>query len=305
VRALPHRSGRPRVEQIEAELVLDAHAGLGEGPVWDPALRRLIWVDITGANVHRYDPERGRDESTDVGQPVGAAACRGAGALMLALRDGFGRLDLDRGELELVVELEADLPGNRMNDGACDSRGRFWAGTMAFAGDRPSGALYRLDPDLSVTRVLGDLTISNGIAWSPDERFMYFIDSPTYRVDVFDYDVEGGEIANRRTLFELSRRGGLPDGMTVDAEGLLWIAFWGAGAVRRYTPEGHLSAVIEIPASLATSCAFGGPDLQDLYITSAAGPLDPERAAKEPHAGGLFRARPGVAGLPPHGFGDL
>lgn len=302
MRALPRRNRRPRVEQIEAELALDAHAVLGEGPVWDPALQRLIWVDITGSSVHRYDPGRGRDESTDVGQPVGAAACRGGGALMLALRDGFGRLDVDRGELELVVEVEPDLPGNRMNDGACDSRGRFWAGTMAFAGDRPIGALYRLDPDLSVTRVLGGLTISNGIAWSPDERFMYFIDSPTYRVDVFDYDVDGGEIANRRTLFELSRRDGLPDGMTVDAEGLLWIAFWGAGAVRRYTPEGFLSAVIEIPVSLVTSCAFGGPGLQDLYITSASGPLDPQQAAQQPHAGGLFRARPGVAGLMPHGI---
>jgi sugar lactone lactonase YvrE len=296
------RSRAAAVERIEAELALDARAELGEGPVWDDELGRLIWVDITGERVHRFDPLTGDDEMTAVGQPVGAAAPRIPGGLVLAVRDGFAFLDLERGRLELVAEVEADASGNRMNDGKCDAAGRFWAGTMPFAGDRPTGALYRLDPDLSVTRMLDGLTISNGISWSADGRSMYYIDSPTYRVDAFDYDVEAGEIANRRTLFELPVDGGLPDGMTVDAEGLLWIAFWGVGAVRRYTPDGLLAALIELPVSLVTSCAFGGPDLGDLYITSASGPLSPEQAVDQLAAGGLFRARPGVYGLRQHRF---
>ena len=296
------RSGVAAVERIETELVLDTRAELGEGPVWDDELGRLIWVDITAGSVHRFDPVTGRDEVTVVGQPVGAAAPRSPDGLVLAVRDGFAFLDLEWGELELVAEVEAEIFGNRMNDGKCDAAGRFWAGTMPFAGDRPSGALYRLDRDLSVTRMVEGVTISNGIEWSPDGRFMYYIDSPTYRVDVFDYDLERGEIANRRTLFQLPADGGLPDGMTVDAEGLLWIAFWEAGAVRRYAPDGQLAAVIELPVSLVTSCAFGGPDLRDLYITSASGWLSPEQAVEHPAAGGLFRARPGVSGLPQHRF---
>jgi sugar lactone lactonase YvrE len=296
------RSRTAAVERIEAELALDARAELGEGPVWDSELGRLIWVDITGERVHRFDPLTGDDETTAVGQPVGAASPRIPDGLVLAVRDGFVFLDLERARLELVAEVEAETPGNRMNDGKCDAAGRFWAGTMPFAGNRPSGALYRLDSDLSVSRMLDGVTISNGIAWSPDGRSMYYIDSPTYRVDVFDYDVDAGEIAKRRTLFELPADGGLPDGMTVDAEGLLWIAFWGVGAVRRYTPDGLLAAVVELPVSLVTSCAFGGPDLADLYITSASGPLSPEQAVDQPAAGGLFRARPGVSGLPHHRF---
>jgi sugar lactone lactonase YvrE len=296
------RSRTAAVERIEAELALDARAELGEGPVWDSELGRLIWVDITGERVHRFDPLTGDDETTAVGQPVGAASPRIPDGLVLAVRDGFVFLDLERARLQLVAEVEAETPGNRMNDGKCDAAGRFWAGTMPFAGNRPSGALYRLDSDLSVSRMLDGVTISNGIAWSPDGRSMYYIDSPTYRVDVFDYDVDAGEIAKRRTLFELPADGGLPDGMTVDAEGLLWIAFWGVGAVRRYTPDGLLAAVVELPVSLVTSCAFGGPDLADLYITSASGPLSPEQAVDQPAAGGLFRARPGVSGLPHHRF---
>jgi sugar lactone lactonase YvrE len=296
------RSRTAAVERIEAELALDARAELGEGPVWDSELGRLIWVDITGERVHRFDPLTGDDETTAVGQPVGAASPRIPDGLVLAVRDGFVFLDLERARLELVAEVEAETPGNRMNDGKCDAAGRFWAGTMPFAGNRPSGALYRLDSDLSVSRMLDGVTISNGIAWSPDGRSMYYIDSPTYRVDVFDYDVDAGEIAKRRTLFELPADGGLPDGMTVDAEGLLWIAFWGVGAVRRYTPDGLLAALIELPVSLVTSCAFGGPDLGDLYITSASGPLSPEQAVDQLAAGGLFRARPGVYGLPQHRF---
>lgn len=293
------------VERLEAELVLDAHAELGEGPVWDPSARKLLWVDIDASSVHRFDPESGIDEVADVGQLVGAAALRADGGLVLALRDGFGFLDFEQRALGLVVPVEADLPGNRMNDGKCDRTGRFWAGSMPLSGDHPAGALYRLDGDLSVTRALEGVTISNGIAWSPDDRQMYYIDSPTYRVDVFDYELETGSIANRRTLFELSPDAGLPDGMTVDAEGFLWIAFWGGSSVRRYSPGGLLAAVLDLPVTLVTSCCFGGADLQDLFVTSASVSLSAEQAASEPHAGGVFRARADVPGLAPCTFGRL
>jgi sugar lactone lactonase YvrE len=183
-----------------------------------------------------------------------------------------------------------------MNDGACDSRGRFWAGTMA--GDKTPGAgsLYRLNPDGRVKRVLTGLTISNGIDWSLDGHTMYFIDSALGCVDAFDFDEERGCLSNRRHLIEVPPEDGMPDGLTVDADGFLWVALFRGAAVRRYSPEGKLQCVVDLPATLVTSCAFGDPDLGTLYVTSASRGLDEEGRHRQPHAGALFRLRPGVKG---------
>ena len=284
------------------ELALDARAELGEGPSWDPATRRLIWVDITAEIVHRFDPASGDDERFDTEQPVGAAVPATDGRLTLAVSDGFAFLDPATGRIDRIADVEVDLADTMMNDGKCDPAGRMWAGTKDANGPRPLGSLYRLGTDRQPVRVLTGLTVSNGLGWSPDRTTMYFIDSPTQRIDAFDFELEGGELSNRRTLVEIPRAWGLPDGMTVDEDGLLWVAFWGGSAVRRFDPAGEVASTVEFPVSQVTSCAFGGDDLSDLYVTTASDGLSQTRLAEQPLAGGLFRLRPGVRGQTPHPF---
>lgn len=282
----------------DAELVLAARAELAEGPVWDDRRQELVWVDIHRGHVHLWDPAGGREHRLDVGQPVGVAVPCADGGLAVAARDGFGLLDIASGRLRLVAAVEADRPTNRMNDGACDVAGRLWAGTMSLDERAGAGALYRLDPDYRVTRALDGLTIPNGIDWSPDGTTMYLVDSPTRRVWGFDFEASSGSLDAREVVIQLEPHAGLPDGMTVDAEGCLWVALWGGSAVRCYEPDGALRAVVAVPTALVTSCAFGGPDLADLYITTAR--RDAGRGDRA--AGSVFRARPGARGRPPHRF---
>jgi sugar lactone lactonase YvrE len=280
------------MQRWTAELVLDARADLAEGPLWDPRGRELLWVDIMAGLFHRFDPATGNDVALDVAQPVGCVVLRAQGGWMLGLKDGFATAD---GTVELVARLDhGGRPDVRMNDGAVDSRGRFWAGTMQLDSEPGAGALYRLDPNGAVHTILTGVTISNGIAWSPDESVMYYVDTPTRRIDVFDWDVEGGSIRNRRPLVELEDGAGDPDGLVVDEEGCVWLALWDGSAVRRYAPDGELLGVVEVPAGRVTKPAFGGAALDELYVTTALGP--------EPQSGGVFRVRPGVRGLPPHAF---
>lgn len=285
----------------QVELVLDARANLGECPVWDDRSSTLVWVDVMAAAVHQFDPATGRDSAIEVGQPVGAVGLRRSEGLVLALRDGFALLHSD-GALEFIADTERDLPDNRMNDGKVDSQGCFWAGTMAFGLSRGAGTLYRLEPGHAVTPMLRGLSLSNGLGWSPDDRTMYLIDSLEQVLMAFDFEAATGALSNRRDLVLFTSAEGLPDGMTVDSEGFLWVAIYGAGAIRRFTPGGALDTVLELPVSQPTCCAFGGEDLGDLYITSASQQKEPADLAKEPSLGGIFRCRPGVAGLPPTRF---
>ena len=281
---------------MDVELVEDAHADLGEGPVWDPRTGELIWVDIMAGIVHRLDPGTGADRLLEVGQPVGAACPRAAGGYVLGLRDGIAVLS-DSGELALIAELETEVVENRINDAKCDPAGRLWAGTIRID-NQPAGALYRIDGDHSVNPVLTGLSLANGLGWSPDGTLMYLIDSLAGGLDVFDFDPGSGELSGRRRHVTVEEGEGAADGMTVDSEGFLWIAVYGGGAVRRYSPSGELALVVDLPVTQPTSCTFGGPDLRDLYITSARQELAPAELAAEPLAGGLFRCRPGPAGLP-------
>jgi sugar lactone lactonase YvrE len=284
---------------MQAELLLDARAELAEGPCWLADRERLLWVDIMAGQVHLLDPATGDDRVVEVGQPVGAAVPADDGRVALAVRDGFALLDLDDGRVETIAGVELELSGNRMNEGKCDSAGRFWAGTMALDIRRGAGALYRLDTGRRVERMVDGVSISNGLGWSLDDRQMYYIDTLEDRIDVFDFDLATGVIANRRP-FAVVEGGGHPDGMTVDAEGCLWVALWGGGRVVRFLPDGTEAGGVEVPVSQTSSCCFGGPDLRDLYITTAWQHLPPER--REPHAGSLFRCRPGVAGQPSRAY---
>jgi sugar lactone lactonase YvrE len=287
----------------DVELVLDARADLGEGPRWDVARQRLLWVDIMRGRVHAFTPSTGACRNVAVHQPVGALASGRDGSLVLAVAGGFARLDLDSQKFEMQAAAEADRPQNRMNDGACDGAGRFWAGTMALDERPGAGALYRLDPDLTVHTMLTGVSISNGLDWSLDGRRMYYVDSPTRRIDVFNFDLATGSIANRRTFVEVPADAGIPDGLTVDAAGFVWLALWGGAALRRYAPDGTLERVVPLPVTHPTSCALGGAALDELYVTSARRPLTAEEKARQPQAGGVFRLRPGVVGRPPHLFG--
>ncbi|MER5603246.1 SMP-30/gluconolactonase/LRE family protein [Streptomyces sp. NPDC002265] len=246
------------------EVAVRAEATLGEGPTWDAAAGRLIWLDILGSRIHTYDPASGRRTVRTTPQHVGAVKPRAAGGLVLNLRDGVALLDPD-GTLGWLHH--DPVPGRRANDAAVAPDGSLWAGTMRYDEATGGGTLSRITGDGTVETVLDDVTVSNGTGWSPDGRLMYYIDSPTRRIDVFDHD--GGRITDRRTLAEIEAGAGFPDGLTVDADGCVWVALWDGGAVRRYTPSGTLDRVISLPTPRITACAFGGPDLTDLYVTTA------------------------------------
>jgi sugar lactone lactonase YvrE len=272
---------------VNVDVALAAEALLGEGPVWDPRSSTLRWVDIERGRVHRFDPASGADTFFEVGEAVGTVAVRAAGGLVLATASGLHTCLDDGGRRTLLHELDT---GGRFNDGKADPWGRFWAGT--YLGATGASALYRLDPDRSLHRMLSGVTCSNGIGWSPDGATMYYIDTPTGGVDAFDHDPSSGEVTGRRRLVDVDR--GMPDGMTVDADGCLWVALWDGWAVRRYAPDGRLLATVEVPAQRVTSCAFAGTTL---YITTARTGL--RDFGDQPSAGALFACSPGVAGLAP------
>ncbi|HEV3139391.1 MAG TPA: SMP-30/gluconolactonase/LRE family protein [Vicinamibacterales bacterium] len=290
---------------VDASVALDARAELLEGPVWDPAAACLYFVDILAGRVHRFDPATNVCRAYEIGASVvsvGAVALTDSDDLVLAVRDGFARLNPATGAVSHIAGVEADRPNQRMNDGKCDPAGRFWAGTMALDETPGAGSVYRLDRGGCVQTMLGGVTISNGLDWSADARAMYYIDSPTRRVDVFDFDLASGAIAHRRPFVRIPDDHGIPDGLTIDADGCVWVALWRGGAVHRYTPDASLDAIVRVPTSCPTSCAFGGPDLRDLFITTAAMELSDREREEQPTAGGLFRCRPGVAGRAPHRF---
>ncbi|MGW0609967.1 SMP-30/gluconolactonase/LRE family protein [Streptomyces sp. NPDC002788] len=266
------------------EVAVRAEAELGEGPTWDAAAGRLLWIDILGSRLHTYDPVTGKRTVRRTEQHIGAVKPRAAGGLVLNLRDGIGLLDPDDTFRWLHHE---PVPGRRANDAAVAPDGALWAGTMRYDEAPGGGTLSRVTGDGSVDVVLDDVAVSNGTGWSPDGRLMYYIDSPTRRVDVFDY--ADGRLSGRRTLVEIEEGAGFPDGLTVDADGCVWVALWQGSAVRRYTPGGELDRVIELPVPLVTACAFGGAGLSDLYITTARTGLSEPPAL----AGSLF-AVPGA-----------
>ncbi|HJT64342.1 MAG TPA: SMP-30/gluconolactonase/LRE family protein [Candidatus Limnocylindria bacterium] len=284
------------------EVVVAPGARLGECPVWDSRSRRLVWVDVLARQVHLTDVRTGSDEVFSVPLDIGAVVPRAAGGYVAALQDGFWVIGV--GPPELIARVPEAGPEIRFNDGKCDSAGRFWAGTMAYDESPGAGALYRLGPDGRSTRVLQGVTISNGMAWSPDTRTMYFIDSATHRIDAFAFDVSTGELGDRRPLVHVPPEKGWPDGMTIDDEGGLWVALWRGSAVHRYF-DGRLDRAISLPVSLPTSCAFGGAGLDELYVTSATEGLSKRERAAEPLAGALFRVRPGVRGVAPASYVEV
>ena len=279
----------------DPEVVVALGAELGEGPIWDARSGRLVWVDILGRRIHSTDPVSGETRSMETPLHVGAVAPRSGGGFVAALQNGFWVVG--DGPARLIREVAEARPGLRFNDGKCDPAGRFWAGTMAYDGQPGAGSLYCLDDQGGIACVIGGVTISNGLAWSSDGSTMYYIDSPTHRIDAFTFDPASGALADRRTIVEIPAADGTPDGITIDEDDGLWVALAHGGAVHRYV-DGRLDRVIRLPVSLVTSVTFGGPQRDILFITSAREHMTDEERAREPLAGAVFRVRPGVRGRP-------
>jgi sugar lactone lactonase YvrE len=291
-----------RSASMKVEVFAGLRADVGEAPHWDDRTKSLLFVDLTAGMVFRYGQSGVKLGSFSVGQEVGAVVPRHGGGLVLAVRDGIA-VASDTGDgFELTAPVERDTPGNRMNDAKCDPAGRLLAGTTAFDFSPHSAALYRVEPDWSFKQVVRDVTQSNGMAWSPGGSRMYFIDSATQGVDVFDYDVGNGSVSNRSRLVTIDRGQGTPDGMTADDKGNLWVACFGGAAVRCFSPSGVQLDEVVFPVTQVTSCTFGGPGLADLYVTSAAYRLSPDQLKRQPHAGATFVCRPGAVGLPASSF---
>lgn len=280
---------------MRAEQVTDPVAYHGEGPVWSERWGGLRWVDMLAGDVLSLTPE-GEITRRHVGGVAAAIRPRRQGGAVIGVERGFALESAD-GALTHLGALWAD-ESVRMNEGGCDPEGRFYCGSMAYDKRPRAGALYRLDRDLSVRVVLANVTVSNGLEWSPDGSRAYYVDTPTRRIAVFDYDRDTGLTA-MRPFAEIPPDAGRPDGLTVDEQGFVWVALTGGGAVRRYTPEGALDGVVEVAARKVTACTFGGPRLDQLFITTSREGLEP---GIDPLAGSVFRVAAGVVGLPAREF---
>jgi len=313
------------LSDLQVTPVGGASAVLGEGPYWIPSESALLWVDIGAGLLHRTEIPAGTTTSTELGQISAVFPAQGGGVLyagghQVILRESLTGPASDGpasdgpasggpasgGYTDRIVAVAPAHPTVRFNDGAVDPAGRVWIGSMHEGETRPLGTLYRLDPspgpssryEAVLTPVARRAVVSNGLAWSPDGTRMYYADSPTRRLDVFDYDLASGQATGRRVLADLSAYDGFPDGLTVDGEGYVWVCMWDGAAIRRFTPAGSLDAVVPVPVARPTSVAFGGADMGDLFVTTASIDLTPAQLAAQPLAGRLLQLRPGPVGLP-------
>ena len=281
---------------MQAKTIINCHNELGEGPIWHPMENRLYWVDILEKKIQRYDPVSNDYQVFSVGQMITAIGLRGGSNFITAGEHGIAFWDADRDIFHPICDPEKGKPNARFNDAKIDRDGRFWAGTMSTVDI--SSTLYRLDKDLVLTPMIRNVTISNGIGWSLDDRIMYYNDTRRHTMYAYDFDHESGAISNKREFVYFGDNAGSPDGLTVDAEGFIWCALWGGWRVERYSPEGKCVQTIEVPVEQPSSCAFGGEELDTLYITSAREGLSEEKLADQLEAGNLFACQPGVQGLP-------
>jgi sugar lactone lactonase YvrE len=290
------------IPQYQAAQILPAQATLGEGPIWDRRCLAYWWIDIAKQKLFQFEPVSKRNLEWQLDEMPGTVVARKSGGLMLSMQSGFAFFDPDSGILEWIADPEIDKPDNRFNDGKCDPAGRFWAGTMRVEEHMKifTGSLYSLETDGQVTKRLGDaLGVPNGIVWSKDASTMYWIDSPRRGIYRFDYDRVTGDIKNQTCIFNAPEEIGFPDGMTIDSDDKLWVAFWGGWCVARICPvSGDILAKVRVPVSAPTACAFGGPNLDQLLITTASIGLSDAERARQPLAGDLFIAQVQAKGMP-------
>jgi sugar lactone lactonase YvrE len=287
---------------LSADIAVRAGCELAEGPVWDAGRQRLLWVDILAGDVHAFDPASGAHSQFSAGLPVGSVGLAKGAGLVLAVVDGFAVCGPDGEQLTRLPGLRTDATAVRFNDGKPDPWGGFCAGTMQWRGESEPGCLYRLSPDGAVSELVRGVRISNGLDWTDDRRTFYYVDSPSGGVDCFTVDPETGTLSGRRRFAEIPPALGVPDGLTIDADGGVWVAIFGGGELRRYAPDGRLDRAVRLPVSQVTSAAFGGPDLRVLYITTAHENFTPAELRSQPHAGDIFCCEPGVTGRLPYRY---
>ncbi len=277
--------------------VLDAKASLGECPIWSVTDARLYWVDINAPALHRFDPASGQDESWAMPSAIGCVTLDAKGNPVAALRDGLYRLDLAGGRHTKLADAPYDPAEERFNDGRCDAAGRFWIGSM-HEPRRPEATLFCFDAARGFQARVKGVTVSNGLAFSPDGKILYHADTPTHRVTAYDFDAGSGAISNPRVFIDLAASQERPDGATVDAAGNYWVALYGSGRVAQFSPAGERLRDILLPAKAPTMPCFGGKDLRTLFITTARQKHTDEELASMPQAGGLFAIDLPVPGLP-------
>lgn len=282
----------PRLENV-----LSARARLGEGPIWDEQRQVLHWVDIYNRRVHTFDPATGQDTYIELDTVVSGLFVVDGEHLIVAQENGLGRLNLTTEELTPLVTIEADQPDNRLNDVRCDRHGRMWVGTMNRQ-EQPQANLYRYHCNGDLKLMETGLSISNGLGWSPDRRTFYLTDTPRKTIYAYHFAAESGQISDRRPLVSLTAEPFYPDGLTIDAEGCIWSAMWNGGCVIRFAPDGQEMQRVSVPVPLVTSCTFGGPELTDLYITTASAGMSQTELQQYYQAGDLFRLSTDIQGLP-------
>ena len=274
---------------LKPVVVVEPTCLLGEGPVWDAVQKVICWIDIVNGEIHEYSPEKKIHKTIPVHQMIGTIAVCKDGNFVAALQNGFAFINRQSGEIKMINDPENHLPNNRFNDGKCDPAGRFWAGTMSLTDEPDKGNLYSLEKDGRIKKQIGNVSISNGIAWSIDETILYYIDTPTFEIVAYNYEKSTGLISNKKVIIKIDKEEGAPDGMTIDTEGMLWIAHWDGWQVTRWNPAtGQKLLAIKLPVARVTSCTFGGDNLEDLYITSAKVGLSEAALKMQPLAGSLF-----------------
>jgi len=279
----------PASNNIPVDIVVNHSSLLGEGPVWDPSRKLICWIDILNGEIHEFSTEQKTHRIIPVHQMIGSFAVCTNGNFIAGLQNGFAFISRISGEITMISDPENHLSNNRFNDGKCDPTGRFWAGTMSLTEDPGAGNVYMIKNGLDPIIKMSNVTISNGMAWSTNQKTLYYIDTPTFEVVAYDYDDTSGEIGNKRLVIKIAPEDGFPDGMTIDSEGMLWIAHWNGWQVTRWNPlSGKKLYQVKLPAAKITSCTFGGENLEDLYITSAKVGLTVDELENQPKAGCLF-----------------
>lgn len=282
----------------QSKLLYNANLQLGEGPHWHPLWKKFLYVDIDGKKVGRFDLQKSSPEEIYIGKKVGCVVPAAEDKLIVALQDEIASLDFATGELKTISPIEAEKDFTRCNDGKCDAAGRLWIGSMHIEGIGEHGALYCFDGSLLKTKI-DKRKVSNGICWSKDNKTMYYVDSFDYNVKAYDFDLATGEISNERTIITITEPGHSPDGMTIDDEGMLWVAIWGGFCVNRYNPNtGELIGTVQVPVPHVSSCAFGGEEMNTLFITTAKAGLSEQQLKEYPLSGSFFIADTGCKGLP-------
>ena len=286
------------ITSMKAELLLDTKSSLGEGALWNAKRHELYWIDIENGILYVYQPQKQKNRAIKLGKKVGTVVPTEDGQVLVALQDGIYKLDLETEKLRLLAQRPDNNPKNRFNDGKCDPAGRFWVGTMSMEGEQKAGALYLFDNEGKISKKYDSVTVSNGIVWNIDSTKMYYIDTPTKEVKEFAYNNATGEVSFTKVAVQIPDNAGYPDGMTIDSDGMLWIAMWEGFGVLRFDPNtGAQLLKIELPVARVTSCAFGGENLDTLYITTANVGASEEELKQYPNSGSVFVVKTGHKGV--------